>query len=98
MPPFAQMTLCSTPGRMNSTSPVISSPALMTETDPRLPAITPGAGLQWGARYSTGTENTLAGNGRPAFDIGILIVRTFVQRKRDRPSVYIMEQNGEVLK
>ena len=46
------------------------SPALMTETDPRLPAITQGAGLQCGARCPTSTENTLAGNGRPALDIG----------------------------
>ena len=44
----------------------------MTETDPRLPAITQGAGLQWGARCSTSTENTDAGNRRPALDIGKL--------------------------
>jgi hypothetical protein len=47
---------------MNTTSPVTCSPALMTETDPRLPAITQGAGLQWAARWPTSTENTLAGN------------------------------------
>src|SRR5215217_7799319 len=72
MPPSAQMTLCSTPGRMNRTSPVTCSLALMTETDPRLPAITQGAGLQCGARCSTSTENTHAGNGRPALDIARL--------------------------
>jgi hypothetical protein len=38
-----------------------SSPAPMTETDPRLPAITQGAGLQWGARCPTSAENMAAG-------------------------------------
>src|ERR1041384_2972835 len=94
MPPAAQLTSCSTPGRMNNTSPATCSPPLMTDTDPRLPAITQGAGLQWAARFPTSTENTDAGSSRAARDIEKTIVGTLIQRNGRSQVVHldVMEQ------
>ena len=63
---------------MNRMSPTTVPPALTTDTGPRRPAITHGAGLQCAARCATATENTPAGRGCAALAMaGLSAARCF---------------------